>query len=93
MLAFLKDFMEKKVSVVTNDGKCYCGVLKGSDQYSNIILNDTEELIVSENSPSEIVPLGLFLIKGDNLALLGETNMSEMNLETLSGHKLKPIVH
>lgn len=43
------------------------GLLQGFDDKSNIILSSSFERVFSKDEGVEIVPLGLYLIKGDNL--------------------------
>jgi U6 snRNA-associated Sm-like protein LSm8 len=43
------------------------GKLVGSDARANIILADSVEREFSEDEGVEMVPLGLYLIKGDNV--------------------------
>ena len=94
MSEYFKQLLDKRVSVVTNDGKNYRGVLKAYDQLTNVVLNDTEELVFSSDAPCESIALGLFIIKGDNLAVIGEIDDSEPeHLHELRGIQLKPIQH
>jgi len=44
----------------------------------------------------ETVPLGLFVIKGDNVAVLGEVDTSldeRVHWSSTKGETLKPVVH
>lgn len=43
------------------------GVLKGFDQTINVILEECHERVFSVDSPVELVPLGLYVIRGDNM--------------------------
>lgn len=47
------------------------GVLKGFDQTTNIILQDCHERVFSPTAGVEQVPLGLYIIRGDNMCVLG----------------------
>ena len=94
MSDYLKELSGKRVRVVTNDGKTYTGLLKGFDKSTNIILEDTDELVFSSDMACECIPLGLFLIKGDSLAVIGQEDASKpLNLETTRGAPLPPIHH
>lgn len=48
------------------------GTLLGHDQVQNLILTDAHERIYSEDADVEELPLGLYVIRGDNLCLVGE---------------------
>lgn len=43
------------------------GLLKGFDQKVNIILSDTEERVFSKTDGTEVVPLGLYIVRGENV--------------------------
>ncbi len=47
------------------------------DQYSNMVLEDTHERHCVGNKVGDI-PLGLYIIRGDSLAFLGEINESRL---------------
>ena len=67
----------ESITVVTCDGRLLVGILVGHDQVQNLILKDAEERIYSEEDDVEIVPLGLYMIRGDNVALIGEADWKE----------------
>ena len=46
---------------------CVQGRLKGFDQCINIILEDSHERVYSSSEPVEKVPLGLYVIRGQNM--------------------------
>ena len=46
------------------------GNLKGFDQNINLILNDSHERVFSTTSGVEKVPLGLYVIRGDTVAMV-----------------------
>ncbi|KAK9896100.1 Sm-like ribonucleoprotein [Cystobasidium minutum MCA 4210] len=73
----LVDIVDKKVIVVLRDGRKLIGVLRSYDQYANLVLMDTVERLQSSKLWAE-VPRGLFLIRGENVVLLGEI---ELDLE------------
>ena len=55
-----------KIEIITNDGRVMVGILKGYDQVINIILSDCEERVYSSKGV-EIVHLGLYVIRGDDV--------------------------
>ncbi|KAI9292834.1 Sm-like ribonucleoprotein [Neoconidiobolus thromboides FSU 785] len=79
----LNKFINNKVGVVTFDGRYLVGLLIGTDQANNIILQDCEERILSLEEPMEIAPLGLYIIRGDNVVILGGIN-EEKDKDVLS---------
>jgi small nuclear ribonucleoprotein (snRNP)-like protein len=56
--------------VLTCDGRLLVGILVGHDQVQNLILNEAQERIYSEDEDVEIVPLGLYVVRGDNVVLV-----------------------
>ena len=53
--------------MITVDGRHLIGTLAGSDPVMNLILENSEEMIYSLTDPVEVVPMGLMVIRGDNL--------------------------
>ena len=71
-----------------------CGA--GFDQALNIILEDCHERVYSSDAGVEQVVLGLYIIRGDNLAIVGEMDAAKdqgQDLSELSAEPLKPVVH
>uniref|UniRef100_A0A7S0WM38 U6 snRNA-associated Sm-like protein LSm8 n=1 Tax=Ostreococcus mediterraneus TaxID=1486918 RepID=A0A7S0WM38_9CHLO len=67
----LASMVDARVSVITNDGRHIVGVLRGFDQVVNVILEDCHERVYSTTSGVEHAPLGLYMIRGDNIAVVG----------------------
>lgn len=64
---------------MTNEGRIFCGTLKSFDQRMNLILSDCEEHVYSgEQVPMSPVPMGAYLIRGDNIAVVGEVVASQL---------------
>ena len=60
------------ICVITSDGRTIIGVLAGNDQVQNLILNDAQERVYSDDAPVETVDLGLYVIRGDNVCMVAE---------------------
>ncbi|CAO3608323.1 unnamed protein product [Mucor fragilis] len=67
----LIDSIDKKLMVVLRDGRKLIGTLRSFDQFANLVLQDTIERIYVGNCYGDI-PRGIFLIRGENVVLLGE---------------------
>ncbi|KAH0614797.1 uncharacterized protein LAJ45_01792 [Morchella importuna] len=72
----LQSFVNKTVTILTSDGRTLTGKLLGHDQTTNLILSHTIERIFSPASagpdePTQQVEHGLYLIRGDNVAVCG----------------------
>ncbi|WOO79564.1 U6 snRNA-associated Sm-like protein LSm8 [Vanrija pseudolonga] len=55
------------VQVILYDGRVIVGRLKGNDNFCNLILSDSVEREYSSDKGVEMIPLGLYMIKGDNV--------------------------
>lgn len=42
-------------------------MLKGYDQKTNVVLDESHERVFAADAPVEQVPLGLYLVRGDNM--------------------------
>ncbi|KAL3151059.1 hypothetical protein ABBQ38_012929 [Trebouxia sp. C0009 RCD-2024] len=56
----LKDFMDKRLSVALNANRLVTGVLRGFDQFMNIVLDNT----VDEKNHTDI---GMVVIRGNSI--------------------------
>lgn len=68
---------EEKVSVLTLDGRTMVGTLFSCDGSMNLVLADAYERIIrpaDEGVPSEEVPLGLYIVRGDSVAVCGRVD-------------------
>lgn len=57
--------------LVLRDGRKIIGTMRSFDQFSNIVLEHAEERVVVGKRFAD-VPLGLYVIRGENLVLLGQ---------------------
>lgn len=57
--------------VVLRDGRTLIGILRSVDQFANLILHQAVERIHVGSCYGDI-PRGVFLVRGDNVVLLGE---------------------
>lgn len=46
------------------------GVMAGFDQKSNVVLSDSKERVYSVDEGVEEIPLGLYLVKGDQMCVI-----------------------
>jgi U6 snRNA-associated Sm-like protein LSm1 len=70
----LAGFLDKKLIVLLRDGRKLLGTLCSFDQFANVVLQGAcERVIVGELYCD--VPLGLYVIRGENVVLIGELVM------------------
>lgn len=70
----LQAYINKKVLVLTSDSRTLVGLLLSCDQQTNLVLSQTTERIIrppDDPEPSTEVAHGLYLIRGDNVAVVG----------------------
>ncbi|CAD6194220.1 unnamed protein product [Caenorhabditis auriculariae] len=94
MTSSLDGYMNRVTTVITGDGRTIVGLLKGFDQLINIILEDAHERVYSETAGVETVPLGLYIIRGDNVAIVGEVDEEidkRIDLDNVKASPLAPI--
>ncbi|XP_024883219.1 U6 snRNA-associated Sm-like protein LSm8 isoform X2 [Temnothorax americanus] len=84
------------LSIITSDGRNFIGTLKGFDQTINIILDESHERVYSTTQGVEQVVLGLHIIRGDNVAIVGELDDemdARLDLSTIRADPLSSIIH
>ncbi|TDL22788.1 Sm-like ribonucleo protein [Rickenella mellea] len=71
-MSSLQGYVDRRVLLILQDGRTIVGVLSGFDQRSDVVLSESKERIYSIDEGVEEVPLGLYLVKGDQIMLIGE---------------------
>ena len=87
---------DQSVSVITSDGKVIVGTLKGIDSGTNVILDDSHERVFSIDQGVEKHQLGLCVIRGENVAMIGQVDRDtdrSLDLTKCKAKPLKPVVH
>lgn len=75
--SLLIDYVDKQVNVLTNDGRNVLGSMRGFDQVCNIILEKCFERVFSRDCGVQVVSLGVHVIRGDNIAVIGEVDVEK----------------
>ncbi|XP_057427642.1 sm-like protein LSM8 [Lotus japonicus] len=92
----LESLVDQQISVITNDGRNIVGTLKGFDQATNIILDESHERVFSTKEGVQLIALGLYIIRGDNISVVGELDEDlDKNLDKskIRAQPLKPVIH
>ncbi|GJJ77964.1 U6 snRNA-associated Sm-like protein LSm8 [Entomortierella parvispora] len=71
MSDLLKELVDKPVFVYLTDGRTLVGQLTGYDQAANVILSQTHERIFSSSEGMKSVPIGVYVVRGETIALIG----------------------
>eukprot|EP00128_Syssomonas_multiformis_P010635 Colp12_sorted_trinity150504_noHs@12433 len=74
--------VDKKLLVILRDGRKLIGYLRSFDQFANLVLQDTIERIYVGNQYGDI-HRGIYLIRGENVVLLGEIDLEKEKESTL----------
>ncbi|EJD55278.1 Sm-like ribonucleo protein [Auricularia subglabra TFB-10046 SS5] len=89
----LVDCVDKKMLVVLRDGRKLVGVLRSYDQFANLVLEDTIERFYHGQNYGE-VRRGVFLIRGENVVLLGEIDLDvedQVPLQVVPQNMIAPV--
>ncbi|ELV12928.1 N-alpha-acetyltransferase 38, NatC auxiliary subunit [Tupaia chinensis] len=84
------------LNVAIRAQKCYQGTLKGFDQTINLILDESHERVFSSSQGVEQVVLGLYIVRGDNVAVIGEIDEetdSALDLGNIRAEPLNSVAH
>jgi len=73
MASELEGYINHTVTVFTCEGRIIVGTMKGFDQTINLILEDSHERVYSTTGVEQVT-LGLYIVRGDNVALVGEVD-------------------
>ncbi|GLT58616.1 hypothetical protein SLA2020_314930, partial [Shorea laevis] len=77
---FLIAFVTKeKLLVLLRDGRKLLGSLRSSDQFVNVVLEGACERVIVGDLYCDI-PLGLYVIHGENVVLIGELDLDKEEL-------------
>ncbi|KAK7102629.1 U6 snRNA-associated Sm-like protein LSm8 [Littorina saxatilis] len=96
MASALESYVNKTVSIVTADGRIIVGTLKGFDQTINLILDDSHERVFSTSQGMEQVILGLYIVRGDNVAVIGEVDDDtdgRVDFDNIRAEPLNAVAH
>lgn len=63
--------LDKRLLVQLRDGRKIVGILRSFDQFANLVLEAAVERVVVGHQFAE-TPLGLYVVRGENVVLLGE---------------------
>ncbi|XP_028852603.1 U6 snRNA-associated Sm-like protein LSm1 [Denticeps clupeoides] len=74
--ASLLEDIDKKHLVLLRDGRTLIGILRSIDQFANLVLHQTVERIHVGKKFGDI-PRGIFIVRGENVVLLGEVDLDK----------------
>ncbi|KAJ8750864.1 hypothetical protein K2173_016045 [Erythroxylum novogranatense] len=75
----LASYLDKKLLVLLRDGRKLMGILRSFDQFANVVLEGACERLIVGDLYCDI-PLGLYVIRGENVVLIGELDLEKEEL-------------
>ncbi|KAM7471880.1 hypothetical protein LguiA_010063 [Lonicera macranthoides] len=75
----LASYLDKKLLVLLRDGRKLLGILRSFDQFANAVLEGACERVIVGDLYCDI-PLGLYVIRGENVVLIGELDLEKEEL-------------
>lgn len=89
--ASLIEEIDKKQLVVLRDGRIFIGYLRSVDQFANLVLQNTVERIHVDLMYGDI-PRGVFVVRGENVVLLGEVDLENEERKDLEKVPIQTIL-
>lgn len=90
----IEPFLNQSVIVSTMDGKVLTGTLTGFDPQCNLVISKCIERIFSSNEGVTVQEHGLFLLRGDNVATIGDVDPdvdNSVEWSVVMAEPMKPI--
>ncbi|KAJ9559756.1 hypothetical protein OSB04_004916 [Centaurea solstitialis] len=75
----LASYLDKKLLVLLRDGRKLLGILRSFDQFANAVLEGACERVIVGDLYCDI-SLGLYVIRGENVVLIGELDLEKEEL-------------
>ncbi|KAG0476439.1 hypothetical protein HPP92_012841 [Vanilla planifolia] len=75
----LASYLDKKLLVLLRDGRKLLGILRSFDQFANAVLEGACERVIVGDLYCDI-SLGLYVIRGENVVLIGELDLERDEL-------------
>ncbi|KAK4395051.1 Sm-like protein LSM1B [Sesamum angolense] len=75
----LASYLDRKLLVLLRDGRKLLGTLRSFDQFANAVLEGACERVIVGELYCDI-PLGLYVIRGENVVLIGELDSDKEEL-------------
>lgn len=75
----LATYLDRKLLVLLRDGRKLLGTLRSFDQFANVVLEGACDRVIVGDLYCDI-PLGLYIIRGENVVLIGELAVDKEEL-------------
>ena len=74
MSTYVEVLIDQVVCVITTEGRVFTGILKSLDQLMNLVLSECFEKVYSKEEGVRFIKMGLYMIRGDNVAIISEVD-------------------
>ncbi|GBL50657.1 U4/U6-U5 snRNP complex subunit LSM8 [Candidozyma auris] len=89
-MSSLKDFLGKKVRIITTDARLFEGKLESFDHSTNLVISQTIERVIYPDDENDELQLGVYLLRGGSVVCVGEIDESvDINWNSVKGDDLK----
>ncbi|KAK7677983.1 hypothetical protein QCA50_019065 [Cerrena zonata] len=86
-MSALKEFLTKKVRIITTDARLFEGILDGFDNSTNVIITQCIERLIYPDDENQEIKIGLYLMRGTNIVCIGEIDEEiDSNIDWLKEH-------
>ncbi len=96
MSSYVENLIGHFVQIISIEGRIFIGELNSYDQLMNIVLKNCIERIFSIDKGVREEKMGLYMIRGDNVAIISEYNINKEKLtdySNIKSNKLKEFLN
>jgi U6 snRNA-associated Sm-like protein LSm8 len=92
MTSYMESLVDQVICVITNEGRVFNGLLKSFDQSMNMVISQCIEKVYSIDEGVEFIKMGLYIIRGDNVAIVSEIDElleKQIDYSKIKANKIK----
>ncbi len=96
MSSYVENLIGHFVQIISIEGRIFIGELNSYDQLMNIVLKNCIERIFSIDKGVREEKMGLYMLRGDNVAIISEYNLNKEKLtdySNIKSNKLKEFLN
>ena len=96
MSSYVENLIGHFVQIISIEGRIFIGELNSYDQLMNIVLKNCIERIFSIDKGVRKEKMGLYMLRGDNVAIISEYNLNKEKLtdySNIKSNKLKEFLN
>ena len=96
MSSYVENLLGHFVQVISIEGRVFIGELNSYDQLMNIILKNCIERIFNKEKGVREEKMGLYMLRGDNVAIISEYNLNKeksTDYSKIKSEKLKEFLN